>query len=38
MDKYFEWLGEETEFGDGKAIQAVRVAAEALQYFEGCIS
>jgi len=32
--QYFDWLGEETEFGGGKAIQAVRVAAEVLQYFE----
>ncbi|KAK0968573.1 hypothetical protein LTR54_018193 [Friedmanniomyces endolithicus] len=30
MEGFFDWLGEECRFGGGKAIQAVRVAAEAL--------
>lgn len=33
MESYFDWLGEESEFGGGKAIQAVRVAAEVLVNF-----
>lgn len=32
-DSYFDWLGEETVFGGGRAIQAVRVAAELLAQF-----
>jgi hypothetical protein len=34
VDTFFDWLGEETVFGGGSAIQAVRVAAVALQQFE----
>ncbi|KAM0714670.1 hypothetical protein Q7P37_003050 [Cladosporium fusiforme] len=34
IDSFFDWLGEETTFGGGSAIQAVRVAAAALQQFE----
>jgi superfamily II DNA helicase RecQ len=34
IDTFFDWLGEETVFGGGSAIQAVRVAAAALQQFE----
>lgn len=34
VDTFFDWLGEETNFGGGSAIQAVRVAAAALQQFE----
>ena len=34
VDTFFDWLGEETVFGGGSAIQAVRVAAAALQQFE----
>lgn len=30
VEGYFDWLGEESEFGGGQAIQAVRVAAMAL--------
>ena len=33
LANFLEWLGEECRFGDGKAIQAVRVAAEALADF-----
>lgn len=32
VDEYIEWLGEETEFGGVKAVQAVRVTAEALRF------
>lgn len=32
-DSYFDWLGEETVFGGGKAVQAVRVAGELLGQF-----
>ncbi|KAK5674103.1 hypothetical protein LTS10_013148 [Elasticomyces elasticus] len=31
IELYFDWLGEETRFGGGRAIQAVRVAATALR-------
>ena len=34
VDTFFDWLGKETVFGGGSAIQAVRVAAAALQQFE----
>ena len=34
VDTFFDWLGEETVFGGGSAIQAVRVAAVALRQFE----
>jgi hypothetical protein len=34
VDTFFDWLGEETNFGGGSAIQAVRVAAAALRQFE----
>jgi hypothetical protein len=34
VDTFFDWLGEETVFGGGSAIQAVRVAAIALRQFE----
>ncbi|TKA72745.1 hypothetical protein B0A55_09950 [Friedmanniomyces simplex] len=30
---YFDWFGEETEFGGGKAIQGVRVAARMLREY-----
>jgi len=30
IEGYFDWLGEECRFGGGKAIEAVRVAAEVL--------
>jgi hypothetical protein len=30
VESFFDWLGEECNFGGGRAIQAVRVAAEAL--------
>jgi superfamily II DNA helicase RecQ len=30
MEEYFDWLGEETIFGGGRAIQGVRVASEKL--------
>ena len=30
IEEYFDWLGEESEFGGGRAIQAVRVAGEGL--------
>jgi len=30
IESFFDWLGEECDFGGGRAIQAVRVAAEAL--------
>ena len=31
VERFFDWLGEESCFGGGKAIQAVRVAAKALE-------
>jgi len=34
IKSFFDWLGEECDFGGGRAIQAVRVAAEALIDFE----
>lgn len=34
IESFFDWLGEECDFGGGKAIQAVRVAAKALIDFE----
>jgi superfamily II DNA helicase RecQ len=34
IESFFDWLGEECDFGGGRAIQAVRVAAEALIDFE----
>jgi hypothetical protein len=30
IDIFFDWLGEETTFGSGSAIQAVRVATAVL--------
>jgi superfamily II DNA helicase RecQ len=35
IDSYFDWLGEESMFGGGKAVQAVRVAAKALAEYRG---
>jgi hypothetical protein len=34
IDTFFDWLGEETAFGGSSTIQAVRVAAVALQQLE----
>ena len=31
MEEFFDWLGEESKFGGGSAIQAVRVASRALE-------
>ena len=31
IKEYFDWLGEESKFGGGRAIQAVRVAGKALR-------
>jgi hypothetical protein len=33
IESFFNWLGEECDFGGGRAIQAVRVAVEALKDF-----
>jgi hypothetical protein len=33
IDAFFDWLGEESQFGGAKAIQAARVAAERLREF-----
>lgn len=35
VEEFIDWLAEESEFGGGKAIQAVRVAARALLLFRG---
>ena len=32
IEEYFDWLGEESEFGGTRAIQAVRVAGESLRW------
>ena len=32
IEEYFDWLGEESEFGGGRAIQAVRVASKGLEW------
>lgn len=34
LTEFFDWLGEESTFGGGRAIQAVRVAAAVLAEFE----
>lgn len=38
IEAYFDWLGECTQFGQGDAIQAVRVAALALLKYSALLS
>lgn len=33
IESFFDWLGEESWFGEGQTIQAVRVAADGLSDF-----